>query len=325
MKNYLVEAGRFLEDCRYGKRLSEQTIKAYAADLKQLGAYMEERHPELREADQICRSVLNGYIQHLNATYAVQTAKRKYASMKGFFGFLEKEELIRSNPMDKLPMRVKTPKALPDVMTLAELRAILEAAYNAEIHGNWCGDPELAILLHLRDIAVLELLFATGLRVQELCDLKCSDMADKRQFIRIRGKGNKERSIFIGNEEVINALEAYDRQRRKLKKEGKYLFISRFRDKLSPQSVRNLVSKYVELAGITKSITPHTFRHTFASLLLEEGVDIKYIQEFLGHSSISTTQIYLHITPRGAKEVLTSMHPRRKLSSRDWTHKEIEI
>lgn len=165
----------------------------------------------------------------------------------------------------------------------------------------------------IRDIAILELLFVGGLRVSELCCLTFHDFSLEHCAVMVHGKGNKERLIYLENEEVISALNRYIYFRRKAEIDLPYLFITKFGQMLSTQAVRNLVAKYVRLSGINKNITPHVFRHTFATLLLEEGVDIKYIQDFLGHSSISTTQIYLHTTNRQKRKIIATQHPRQKL------------
>jgi integrase/recombinase XerD len=135
--------------------------------------------------------------------------------------------------------------------------------------------------------------------------------------LKIHGKGNRERIIYLENKEVVQALSEYLVNRRSRKVDLPHIFISKFGEPLSTQAVRYLVTKYTKLAGISKNITPHVFRHSFASLLLEEGVDIKFIQDFMGHSSISTTQIYLHTSNEKRREVLAKMHPRQKLQAVD--------
>ena len=164
-----------------------------------------------------------------------------------------------------------------------------------------------------RDVAILELLFAGGLRVSELCVMKYQDLDLHQMVIMIHGKGNKERLIFLENQEVIDALQHYLILRQRTGIDSPYVFLTKFGDRLTTQAVRNLVTKYAEESGMTRKITPHVFRHTFASLLLEEGVDIKYIQDFLGHSSITTTQIYLHTTNRQKRRIMAQNHPRQKM------------
>ncbi len=160
-----------------------------------------------------------------------------------------------------------------------------------------------------RDIAVVELLFATGIRVSELCELTCNAVDLKQATIKVFGKGSKERVIQICSTEVLEILKQYEQ----LFAPSEYFFVNRLGNRLSPQSVRILIRRCKEETGLEKKISPHTFRHTFATLLLEEDVDIKYIQNLLGHSSITTTQIYTHVNMNKQKALLSSKHPRKKM------------
>ncbi len=155
--------------------------------------------------------------------------------------------------------------------------------------------------------------------MHELCSLTFQNFDLNQQAIRIVGKGQKERLLYIGSGDVMKAVRRYLACAENLRFKSEYIFLNRWGAPLSCQSVRYMANKYANLAGIQRKVTPHTFRHTFASLLLEEGVDIKYIQEFLGHSSISTTQIYLHTSEKKKREIFAGMHPRRKLDLRSVT------
>ena len=157
---------------------------------------------------------------------------------------------------------------------------------------------------------MIELLFATGMRISELCSLKPSDIDLKSSNILIYGKGAKERMIQLGNPEVINALSLYQEVFREDIDACGYFFVNRLQRRLSDQSVRFMINRYAELAGIRQHITPHMFRHSFATLLLEQDVDIRYIQRMLGHSSISTTEIYTHVSSAKQKDILVHKHPR---------------
>jgi site-specific recombinase XerD len=161
-----------------------------------------------------------------------------------------------------------------------------------------------------RDIAVIELLFATGIRISELCSLKPSDIDLESQNVLIYGKGSKERMIQIGSMDVINALTEYQAIYKNEIENCNYYFVNRRKQKLSEQSVRFMIKKHTNIAAINQHITPHMFRHSFATLLLEEDVDIRYIQKMLGHSSITTTQIYTHVSIEKQKDILTTKHPR---------------
>lgn len=296
----------YLDYCRQSKRLAETSMKAYRIDMTQFLDFMRKNYAEINSAAEITRSVLQHYISELNESYRVKSVKRKIACLKGFYAYLEDEFIVEENPFLKLHLRMREPVTLPTVMSLREVKQILAAVYK--------DDKAVSELLHLRDIAVLEVFFATGLRVHELCNLKYADLNLRQSSIRVIGKGNKERNIYITNREVIQALTSYCRLLKKLKISSAYIFLNKDGQPLSTQAARNIVTKYTRLAGIQRNITPHAFRHTFATLLLEEGVDIKYIQEFLGHSSISTTQIYLHVSAASCRNIITKKHPRKKLS-----------
>ena len=162
----------------------------------------------------------------------------------------------------------------------------------------------------LRDIAVIELLFATGMRISELCNLKYPDIDMENFSVLIWGKGAKERLIQIGNPQVISALSSYISAFETEITLSSWLFVNRLGNRLSEQSVRFMINKYVEQAGISMHITPHMFRHSFATLLLEADVDIRYIQKMLGHSSITTTEIYTSVSMHKQKAILVEKHPR---------------
>ena len=163
----------------------------------------------------------------------------------------------------------------------------------------------------LRDIAVIELLFATGMRISELCSLKMGDVNLYDRSILIYGKGSKERKIQIGNDDVIHVLEEYKAAFLSEIQSCNHFFANLSGEALSDQSIRRMINKYTSLASIELHITPHMFRHTFATSLLEADVDIRYIQEILGHSSITVTEIYTHVTMSKQRNILTTKHPRK--------------
>jgi integrase/recombinase XerD len=209
-------------------------------------------------------------------------------------------------------LKIKEPFNLPRVLTISEVKKLFNTIYSSK---NTCENYlSYKYKSIVRDIAVSELLFATGIRVFELCNLKKNDMNIEHNFIYIRGKGNRERIIQICNSEITEILKEYMELFHSTDNNNSYFFLNRLGQRLSEQSVRFMLKKYTRLANIERNITPHMFRHTFATLLLEEGVDIRYIQRFLGHSSIITTQIYTHVTKHKEKEILTNKHPRGRLT-----------
>lgn len=296
---------RYLMDCKYQKNLDSKTLKAYQIDLEQFSSLIVQKSLELT------REGIMVYISDLYQRYKPRTVKRKIASVKAFCGYLEYEDLIIENPFSRLRLKVTPPLVLPKTMPLSVIESILTAAYQAKDKAGTLGQQGSA----LRDIAVLELLFATGVRVSELCALPCGDVRLDEGEIKIYGKGAKERFVQIANPEVLNVLRLYRETYREAIEQAGTFFVNRSRKPLSTQSVRAIVNKYSRQAGIKNHITPHMFRHSFATLLLEEGVDIRYIQHLLGHSSIMTTQIYTHVAGKKQRDILSEKHPRNKIHS----------
>ena len=296
---------RYLLDCKYQKGLDSKTLKAYRIDLEQFSALISQSDLELT------REGLMKYISDLHQRYKPRTVKRKIASVKAFCSYLEYEELMRENPFSRLRLKLNPPLILPRTIPLPVIEAVLTAAYQARDETR-TSEQQKSVL---RDIAVLELLFATGVRVSELCALQYADVRLEEGEIKIYGKGAKERFVQIANQDVLNALCHYRENYRDAIEQAGAFFVNRSRRPLSTQSVRAIVNKYCKLAGVESHITPHMFRHSFATLLLDEGVDIRYIQQLLGHSSIVTTQIYTHVTGKKQRDILSEKHPRNKIHS----------
>ena len=290
----------YLEYCRYRKRLDHKTLKAYQIDLYQYNNFCSEI-PKC-----MSKEIIDDYITHLHKKYKPKTVKRKIASLKAFFRHLEYKDVIQENPLTNLELRFREARLLPKTIPLHYIQSFLSMLYTQK---------ELAVSEYqkrccIRDIAVIELLFATGIRVSELCSLRPSDIDIKNNTILIYGKGARERIIHIGNADVISALECYQHTFQIDIINCGYFFVNRLQHKLSDQSVRFMIRNYTKLACIDQHITPHMFRHSFATLLLEQDVDIRYIQQILGHSSISTTEIYTHVSKVKQKEILEQKHPR---------------
>lgn len=197
---------------------------------------------------------------------------------------------------------------LPETLTISEISRILKVAYQEKSRVE--NQRVYAYKEKIRNIAILELLVASGMRVSELCSLRSYNLSIDFSSIKIMGKGKKERIIPITNEETQHALEQNCKLFGEQIKSTSYVFINRFGKKLSEQSVRFMVKKYASLANVQRKVTPHLFRHSFATLLLEGDVDIRYIQHLLGHSSINVTQIYAHVNEKKKKELLTLKSPR---------------
>ncbi|MDR0231050.1 MAG: tyrosine-type recombinase/integrase [Dysgonamonadaceae bacterium] len=299
----------FIFHCQYEKNLSGKTINAYTIDLTQFQSYVKGQN-FCSNVSNISKDVIKNYLQTIYH-YKPKTVKRKMASLKAMFNYLEYENDDFINPFRKIKIRFKEPQILPIVMTINEVKKILSTLYE-ELNNNAKTDT-YTYKSQIRNIAIIELLFATGMRVSELCNLKITDIDIKTGVIKVFGKGSKERIIQICDSEIKSLLKKYRKfYANSIDKDGNF-FINRLGYAISTQSVRLMLQQYVQKAGVLKKITPHTFRHTFATLLLEENVDIRYIQNMLGHSTISTTQIYTHVNTESQKRILTSKHPRRKL------------
>lgn len=292
----------YLEYCATQKCLDEKTLKAYRIDLKQFF----EQFP-VSEVTEISSSELETYIARLNQTYKPKTAKRKVASVKALFHYLEYREIIEKNPFNKMQIRFREPLILPKTIPLHTVEVFLSTIYKQCQNAKTKYQKRNA----LRDAAVIELLFATGMRISELCSLKDSDVNLYDGIVLIYGKGDKERRIQIGNSSVIQILKDYKRNFCSEIKACQHFFVNQSGKALSDQAVRRMINKYAALASIDLHITPHMFRHTFATSLLDADVDIRFIQEMLGHSSINVTEIYTHVTVAKQKDILNTKHPRK--------------
>ncbi len=297
------DSDHFLAFCKTHKRLSKDSIRAYYYDLKRFNQFLINHNPPVHNYNEVTKNILEDYLMILGK-YQVKTIRRKLAGIRSLFSYLEYQELIELNPFTKFKLHIRDAHKMRESMTIEEALSILKAVYENNTSNDFIG---------LRDIAVLELLFAGGMRVSELCKIEFQDICMDTMSITLHGKGNKERKVYLENKEVIHALEKYLVWRNSAKLDSPYVFVTRLGGMLSTQAVRNLVTKYCKMAKINKNITPHIFRHTFATLLLEEGVDIKYIQDLLGHSSISTTQLYLHTTENKKRNIIATKHPREQM------------
>lgn len=292
----------YLEYCKHQKRLDHKTLKAYRIDLRQFSEQISCTH-----VSDITPCVLENYIAKLHQQYKPKTVKRKIASIKALFHYFEYKEVIDINPFNKIQVRFREPVILPKTIPLHTIETFLSAIYKQRTHAKTAYQRKNA----LRDAAVIELLFATGIRISELCSLKMNDINLYDRTILIYGKGSKERKVQIGNDDVTHVLEEYKSSFLPEIQNCNHFFVNQNGTVLSDQSVRRMINKYTSLAAIELHITPHMFRHTFATSLLDADVDIRYIQEMLGHSSINITEIYTHVAMAKQRDILTAKHPRK--------------
>ncbi len=305
MTNLPIHIKNYLEYCNTQKRLDVKTLKAYRIDLRQFSEQIS-----IAETTELTSTFLETYVAKLHQQYAPKTVKRKIASLKAFFHYLEYKEIINQNPFSKLQMRFREPIALPKTILLHTIETLLNTVYEQYRNAPSSYQKKNS----LRDIAVIELLFATGIRISELCTIQYQNIDLQNNVIVIKGKGAKERLIHICDEHVITALEKYRSEYDSEIHSCGYFFVNSIGNRLSDQSVREMINKYCQIADIQQHITPHMFRHSFATLLLEENVDIRYIQTMLGHSSINVTEIYTHVTMSKQKDILESKHPRKSMN-----------
>ncbi len=290
----------YLTVLKYEKNLSDNTVAAYRHDLEKFTDYAEKKG--VTDWDEVTSEILSAYFEELRkADVAKSSAARNLSSLKGFFKYLDANGYVRSDPTEKLlPMRAE--RKLPEVLSVEEVEVIFKR-------------PAIAEKLGLRDRTILELLYSSGLRVSELTNLKISDIFFDEEVLRIVGKGSKERIVPFG-QSAKHWLTEYLRKSRPLlekrNRSGNYVFLNVRGGRLSRMSVWQIVHKYVAEAGIKKEVHPHTFRHSFATHLIEGGADLRAVQEMLGHADISTTQIYTHIDRDFVRQEYIEHHPLEK-------------
>lgn len=217
--------------------------------------------------------------------------------------------MIADNPFRKIKVKFKETKILPRIIPREEIEQLLNYMYAHEDKRN-----KRAYKYWLRDTAVIETFFATGARVYEISNIKAECVNLNTGLIKIMGKGGKERYIQIAATDILDVLKKYYSQNSEMIKKSGYFFVNSRGKRYTEQSIRLMLKKYTKLAGIERNITPHMFRHSFATYLIEEGVDVSCVQQILGHSSIKTTQIYIHIASKKQAEILREMHPRNRMN-----------
>lgn len=288
----------YLTHLKLEKNLSVNTISSYRNDLTAFLSFLKDKN--IIDPSEVNPEHISSFFKLLNELGLSGTSSARYfSSLKGFFLFLIKNKYILKNPIEKISAP-KLSKKLPSVLDISEVEKIL-------------SQPDISDKFGLRDKAMLELFYACGTRVSELINLKISDLFFSDEIIRVFGKGSKERLIPIGSSAIKWINDYLKLSRPLLMKKSKsenYLFLNSRSSKLSRMGVWKIIDRYVKEAGIEKEVHPHTFRHSFATHLLEGGADLRAVQEMLGHADISTTQIYTHIDRDYIKQVHKQYHPR---------------
>ena len=293
-KDPLVDS--FLSALRLEKGLSENTIKAYSNDCQDFNKWLSSnkkyRAVAATEAD------IENYLKHLRIIdLSNSSINRKLSSLKHFFNYLSKTKLLKSNPVINIS-GPKNSKVLPKSLSIIDVNSLIEA-------------PDCSNFIGLRDRAMIELMYATGVRITELINLEYSNIDLNRSLIKVMGKGGKERMIPFGDDALtwlINYIEF--RLKNNLSLNSRDFFISQQGKKITRQAFWHRIKIYLKVSGLSMDVSPHTLRHAFATHLLNNGADLRSVQMLLGHSDLSTTQIYTHIAKQRLSDMVKQHHPR---------------
>lgn len=272
------------------KNYSNYTIDSYNKDLDNFYIYLNQNNTDIKKVNY---KFLRGYLTVLyDKKYSKKTIARNISTLKSFFKYLKKQNIIESNPMNL----IKTPKIdkkLPKFLNYDDLEKILSI-------------PDTTTFLGKRNALILELLYSTGVRVSELVNTKLNDIDLSEEKILILGKGNKERYVLFGSKAKEKMLD-YLKEKTD---DSPYLIVNRYGNKITDRGIRKILDSIILEASLSYKISPHTLRHTFATHMLDSGADIEIVKELLGHESLSTTQIYTHVTSESLKRVYSKTHPR---------------
>ena len=293
-KNPLVDS--FLSTLRLEKGLSENTIKAYSNDCKAFNQWLFLKKGY--KAVSAIEEDIENYLKHLNSiNLSNASINRKLSSIKHFFNYLSKAKLLKSNPVINIS-GLKSSKALPKSISIIDVNSLIEA-------------PDCSNFIGLRDRTMIELMYATGVRISELINLEYGNIDLNRSLIKVMGKGGKERMIPFGDD-ALSWLITYIEFRRKnnLSLNSRDFFISQQGKKITRQAFWHRIKAYLKVTGLSLDISPHTLRHAFATHLLNNGADLRSVQMLLGHSDLSTTQIYTHIAKQRLSDMVKQHHPR---------------
>ena len=294
LKQNIKQFANYMEE---EKKASNSTVISYQRDLKKLFLYLDERG--IHSVDKITSTNLNSYVLQMEKQgFSTSSVSRSVASMRAFFHYLFKMKKTEEDPSEKVrPPHVD--KKIPEILTMDEAVLLLE-------------QPDISTDKGIRDKAMLELLYATGMRVSELLALKSDEVHLSMNYLICRER-NKERVIPFGKEAEHALTEYLNKSRSKFThgQESDYLFTNCSGDSMSRQGFWKIMKAYVQKAGIQKDITPHTLRHSFGAHLVQNGADLRSVQEIMGHADISTTQLYMDMNVRKVREIYAKAHPRR--------------
>ena len=273
----------------YEKMFSSNTVNSYVRDLEEFNSFLESEYIK-----HVTYKDIRSYLAHMyNKKYSSRTISRKLSAIRSFYKYEVNKGVIRDNPC-LLISNPKVEKKLPNYLSYNEIETMLEV-------------PDTFKNNSLRDKLIIEILYSTGIRVSELVNIKVKDIDFYNNQILILGKGNKERYVIFGNT-LKDMLKEYI----SIKSDSEYLITNKYNKKMSTRSIEEIVKKIVKIDGIKNKVTPHTIRHTFATHMLNEGADLKVVQELLGHENLKTTEVYTHVYNERLRSVYLSSHPRAK-------------
>ena len=287
----------FLTMLRVERNVSNHTMDAYKRDINQYLMYLGDL--DLQNLSDVKSTHVRDYIRVLNdGGMAPASISRIISSIRTYYRFLSSENILNENPV-LLINNPKLPKKLPDVLSEKEISLIINAIQESS-------------QFYQRDKAIIEMLYSCGIRVTELCNLEVSNLFIDEDLIRVMGKGNKERLLPLGarSKKYVNEYIKHSRNSHIKKSGSSFVFVSRNGNQLTRAMINIILNKWTQVSGLKKSVSPHKLRHSFATHLLEGGADLRFVQALLGHSDISTTQIYTHIDKHYLKEVYKIHHPR---------------
>lgn len=298
-------AHSYLQQIKMERNLTDKTIKAYYYDLSDLIKWISDTAQGDIEPQHV-----NSYFQSLQAKQMKETSiKRKHFSIKAFIKYLTTQGVAFELPSAIGRSSFKLSKRIPKTLTIADVTTLLQTTEKEMLHPR----TNYRKIMSSRNSAIIELLFATGIRIGELVGIQLEDLNLQEQTLLIYGKGRKERLLYIASHEVIHKLERWLSLRSQLEPNAKAFFINKYGNALSIYAIEDIFYKYRDIAKINEKATPHYLRHTFATHLLNNGADLRSVQEILGHSSVSTTEIYTEVSIERKKQVLTKYNPRNSL------------
>lgn len=283
---------KFLRDLEIEKDSSEHTLRSYGADLIEVTEFLHDKHPR-----EISHLDIRKYLSELKSKgSSKRTVVRKLSSIRSFFKYLFREGIVKENPVEGM-FTPKMDRYLPGFLDESETLRLITSPCETDLGGK-------------RDRAILEVLYSTGMRVGEMVALDIKNVDFISGIIRVLGKGKKERITLLGKE-ALRSLDEYLEERKNFKKDrSQALFINRLGTRLTDRSVRRIVEKYLKICSLRKGLSPHSIRHSFATHMLNNGADLRSVQELLGHKNLSTTQIYTHLGAKRIKEIYDNAHPR---------------